>query len=122
MQLADHRVPTGITGGNAFDRNGGQAIEAGLPTVQASFGDRNEWGHRGFSAGIPDFHLAALVDAASRVSDNCPVKRFSENTPMTMPKRLNDTEREKADGEAAVLMGVLAYRRRGRGSAEDFSS
>src|SRR6267143_6960165 len=44
--------------------------------------------------------LAALVDATSRVSDNYRVKRFSENTPMTMPERLNDTEREKADGEA----------------------
>jgi hypothetical protein len=45
--------------------------------------------------------LAALVDATSRVSDNCRVKRFSENTPMTMPERLNDTEREKADGQIA---------------------
>ena len=26
MELADHRVPTGITGGNAFRRNGGQAL------------------------------------------------------------------------------------------------
>jgi hypothetical protein len=25
MELADHRVPTGITGGNAFRKNGGQA-------------------------------------------------------------------------------------------------
>ena len=46
--------------------------------------------------------LAALVDATSRVSDNYRVKRFSENTPMTMPERLNDTEREKADGEAVL--------------------
>jgi len=46
--------------------------------------------------------LAALVDATSRVSDNCRVKRFSENTPMTMPERLNDTEREKADGKAVL--------------------
>ena len=40
MELADHRVPTGITGGNAFRRNGGQAIEAGLRALQVSFGDR----------------------------------------------------------------------------------
>jgi hypothetical protein len=46
--------------------------------------------------------LAALVDATSRVSDNYRVKRFSENTPMTMPERLNDTERERADGEAVL--------------------
>jgi hypothetical protein len=26
MKLADHRVPTGITGGNIFRRNGGQSI------------------------------------------------------------------------------------------------
>ena len=38
--------------------------------------------------------LAALVDATSRVSDNHRVKRFSENTPLTMPERLNDTELE----------------------------
>ena len=30
MELADHRVPTGITGGNAFGKNCGQAIEAGF--------------------------------------------------------------------------------------------
>ena len=30
MELADHRVPTGITGGNVFRKNGGQALEAGL--------------------------------------------------------------------------------------------
>src|ERR1700722_7054320 len=40
MELADHRVPTGITGGNALWRNGGQAVEAGLRAVQVSFGDR----------------------------------------------------------------------------------
>ena len=40
MELADHRVPTGITGGNAFRKNGGQALEAGLRAVQVSFGDR----------------------------------------------------------------------------------
>ena len=34
MELADHRVPTGITGGNAFRWNGGQALEAGLRAVQ----------------------------------------------------------------------------------------
>jgi hypothetical protein len=46
--------------------------------------------------------LATQIDATSRVSDNYRVKRFSENTPMTMPERLNDTEREKADGEAVL--------------------
>jgi hypothetical protein len=46
--------------------------------------------------------LAALVDATSRVSDDYRVKRFSENTPMTMPERRNDPEREKADGEAVL--------------------
>jgi hypothetical protein len=46
--------------------------------------------------------LAALVDATSRVSDNYRVKRFSENIPVTMPERLNDTEREKTDGEAVL--------------------
>ena len=40
MELADHRVPTGITGGNVFRKNGGQALEAGLRAVQVSFGDR----------------------------------------------------------------------------------
>ena len=40
MELADHRVPTGITGGNARQRNGGQALKAGLRAVQVSFGDR----------------------------------------------------------------------------------
>src|SRR5437764_11208256 len=40
MELADHRVPTGITGGNIFRKNGGQALEAGLRAVQVSFGDR----------------------------------------------------------------------------------
>ena len=40
MELADYSVPTGITGGNAFRRNGGQALEAGLRAVQVSFGDR----------------------------------------------------------------------------------
>ncbi len=40
MELADHRVPTGITGGNAFRRYGGQALEAGLWAVQVRFGDR----------------------------------------------------------------------------------
>ena len=62
----------------------------------------NQWGHPGFPAGIQDFPLAALVDATSPVSDNYRVERFSENTPMTMPERLNDTEREKADGEAVL--------------------
>jgi hypothetical protein len=46
--------------------------------------------------------LAALVDATSRVSDNYCVKRFAENTPMTMPEHFNGTEREKADGEAVL--------------------
>src|SRR5581483_8666147 len=40
IELADHRVPTGITGGDAFRRHGGQALEAGLRAVQVSFGDR----------------------------------------------------------------------------------
>jgi hypothetical protein len=53
------------------------------------------------SLGRP-WSLAALVDATSRVSDNYRVKRFAENTPMTMPERLNDTEWEKADGEAVL--------------------
>jgi hypothetical protein len=60
----------------------------------------HQWGHPGFPPGIQDFPLAALVDATSRVSDNYRVKRFSENTPMTMPERLNDTVREKSDGDA----------------------
>jgi hypothetical protein len=46
--------------------------------------------------------LAARVDAISRVSDNYRVKRFSEIAPMTVPERLNDTERKKADGEAVL--------------------
>ena len=37
MELADHRVPAGITGGNFFRRNGGQAIEASLRAVHLSF-------------------------------------------------------------------------------------
>ena len=40
MELADHHVPTGISGGNAFRRNGGQALEAGLRAVQVRLGDR----------------------------------------------------------------------------------
>jgi hypothetical protein len=40
MEFADHHVPTRITGGNVFRRNGGQALEAGLQAVQVSFGDR----------------------------------------------------------------------------------
>jgi hypothetical protein len=40
MELADHRVPTGITGGNVFRKNGSQALEAGLRAVQVTFGDR----------------------------------------------------------------------------------
>ena len=40
MELADHQVPAGITGGNAFRMNGGQALESGLRAVQVSFGDR----------------------------------------------------------------------------------
>jgi hypothetical protein len=44
----------------------------------------------------------ALVEATSGVSDNYRVKRFSENTLMTVPERLNDIEREKADGEAIL--------------------
>ena len=40
MELANHRVPAGITSGNMFRRNGGQAIEAGLRAVQVRFGDR----------------------------------------------------------------------------------
>src|SRR4029077_10579707 len=38
--LADYRVPTGITGGNALRRNGGQALEAGLRAAQICFGAR----------------------------------------------------------------------------------
>src|SRR5262249_58052859 len=40
MELADHRVPTGISGGNVGRRNGGQALEAGLWAVEVGFGDR----------------------------------------------------------------------------------
>ena len=40
MELADHRMPTGITGGNVLRKNGGQALEAGLRAVQVGFGDR----------------------------------------------------------------------------------
>ncbi len=40
IQLADHRVPTGIAGGNVFWKNGGQALEAGLRAMQVSFCDR----------------------------------------------------------------------------------
>ena len=40
MEFANHRVPTGITGGNAFRKNGGQALEPGLRAVQVRFGDR----------------------------------------------------------------------------------
>ncbi len=39
MELANHRVPTGITRGNLFRKHSGQAIEAGLRTVQVRFGD-----------------------------------------------------------------------------------
>jgi hypothetical protein len=67
---------------------------------------------------------AARVDAASRVSDNYRVKRFSANTRMTMPQRLNDTERERADGEAVLrrafhgepLVPEVARRGRARGA------
>ena len=34
MELAEHRVSTGITGGHVFRMNGGQALEAGLRAVQ----------------------------------------------------------------------------------------
>ena len=40
LDLADHRVPTGITGGNVLWKNGCQTLEAGLRAVQVSFGDR----------------------------------------------------------------------------------
>jgi hypothetical protein len=40
MELSDHRIPTGIASGNALGRNVGQAIEAGLRTVQVSVGNR----------------------------------------------------------------------------------
>jgi hypothetical protein len=36
------------------------------------------------------------------VSDKYRVKRFSEKTPTTLPERLNDTQRSKAEGEAIL--------------------
>ena len=40
MEFANHRVPTGISGGNTFRKNGSQAIEAGLGAVQVGLDDR----------------------------------------------------------------------------------
>ena len=47
MELALHHVPTGITGGNAFRKNGGQAVEAGLRAVRVSFGNGTVGGVQG---------------------------------------------------------------------------
>jgi hypothetical protein len=76
MELANHRVPTGIAGGNARRKNGGQALEAGLRAVQVSFGDRA-------AEGVQRRRRAALervVQSAQKLPDRNAIARSTADS------------------------------------------